>query len=199
MYDSAMHTPSASLAALIASRDKSAAALTEIRSRASLTEKARVDAEAEHAQRVADALIAGEKLPSKPALLSAAQSADDATDAALVLIEQRHTALAIQVEEAASAELADHIAAADRVRLEQLATAVPAFLSAGQLIAELASPEDLKALCGRITPDPERTWSSIWNTARSGIAGTSAAHGGNAHDASRAEVEAILSAKEISK
>ena len=81
--------PLTPLQAARVSRDRLALALATAQSRAVLTERQRAEAEEAHASTVADALCSGQKTPVKPATLSALQSADDAADAALAIIEAR--------------------------------------------------------------------------------------------------------------
>ena len=67
-----------------------ATALARAEQIAEQTERDRAEAEKSHAGTVADAMIAGaNKIPAKPASLSAAQAADDAADGALDVIRRR--------------------------------------------------------------------------------------------------------------
>lgn len=89
------------------------------------TERARIEAEREHANKVADALLTGSKMPAKPASLSAVQAADQATDAALESLRKRLTTLeathtvAVSVE--VDADMLDHIRRCRDAKAEALA------------------------------------------------------------------------------
>lgn len=75
--------------ALVDDHQRLTTALDEARRRAIQTESDRLAAEETFAQAVANSLVSGKALPAKPAALSAAQAADDSTDAAVQIIEDR--------------------------------------------------------------------------------------------------------------
>jgi hypothetical protein len=84
-------------------------ALELARQRAADAETARQEAEQKHANTVADALLASDKTPSKPAALSAIQSADDSADAALAVIESRVRSAEGELQNAAHCLVEDSI------------------------------------------------------------------------------------------
>ena len=112
------------------------AALELARQRAADSEIARQDAEQRHANTVADAMLAGDKTPSKPASLSAIQSADDSADAALAIIEARAKSAqgeldgaAYRLVEDAITDLAQRRAIASRQALRDLIAPITALVA----------------------------------------------------------------------